>query len=294
MGAQASRLQPHLRPVPQSRVNHELVQSKRRGTKYVNTSPPRASHHHPAHHHPTAKPDDPPDTHEESLFWSKIVGSSRACTPSASSEEDPETSAQDLLRLASQYEDLLELVEVLEKNLATAYEDTQVLIGLRTATEGGDRAADTKRKKRKLDDTTDSPRPPTPAAKSPAPPLPRPALPTSEGEYIQCIIIDISEVNGKKRYTIQDPEPDESRGHAQVYKAPASALIPIPKDSTGLPAYPVGKQVLAMYPETTMFYRAEVMGTKRDGTCRLKFEGEEEVGKETEVERRLVLDVSGR
>lgn len=31
---------------------------------------------------------------------------------------------------------------------------------------------------------------------------------------------------------------------------------------------------------------------QRDGTCRLRFEGEEEVGKETEVERRLVLDVS--
>lgn len=33
---------------------------------------------------------------------------------------------------------------------------------------------------------------------------------------------------------------------------------------------------------------------QRDGTCRLKFEGEEEVGKETEVERRLVLDVGNK
>lgn len=116
-----------------------------------------------------------------------------------------------------------------------------------------------------------------------------------EGEFIQCIIIDITGEGGKRRYTIQDPEPDEAGStHGQVYKAQASSLIPIPKDSAGLSAYPVGKQVLAMYPETTMFYRAEVMGTKRDGTCRLKFEGEEEVGKETEVERRLVLDVGGR
>lgn len=34
--------------------------------------------------------------------------------------------------------------------------------------------------------------------------------------------------------------------------------------------------------------------SQRDGTCRLKFEGEEEVGKETEVERRLVLDVGDK
>jgi len=33
---------------------------------------------------------------------------------------------------------------------------------------------------------------------------------------------------------------------------------------------------------------------QRDGTCRLRFEGEEEVGKETEVERRLVLEFGGK
>lgn len=64
------------------------------------------------------------------------------------------------------------------------------------------------------------------------------------------------------RYEVQDPEPDEAAGHGTTYKASANALIPIPKDSAGLPVYPVGKQVLARYPETTTFYRAEVMGTK--------------------------------
>jgi SAGA-associated factor 29 len=63
------------------------------------------------------------------------------------------------------------------------------------------------------------------------------------------------------RYEVQDPEPDDAGGHGK-YKAFASALIPIPRDSANLPSYPVGKQVLARYPETTTFYRAEVMGTK--------------------------------
>lgn len=291
----------------------------------------------------------------------------------------------------------------MEKQLAAACEDTQVLIALRTATEGGDRGsifsmhpstslslltssiAETKRKKRKLDDDSN----PSPAysrtkmarSNSAAPNSSVPSnykndrdvvdrgsgassvpsaigtnpdldLPRSgrngkkgssadgpgtsgigdeslltlksevayrlpkqkgvhEGEWIQCIIIDINGEGGKRRYVIQDPEPDETNGHAQVYKAAASALIPIPRDSAGLQPYPVGKQVFAIYPETTMFYRAEVTGTKveyttpclwdnsaelmqRDGTCRLKFEGEDEVDKETEVERRLVLDVGGR
>lgn len=60
---------------------------------------------------------------------------------------------------------------------------------------------------------------------------------------------------------MQDPEPDEAGGHGK-YKANAGSLILIPKESAGLPVYPVGKQVLARYPETTTFYRAEVMGTK--------------------------------
>ena len=49
--------------------------------------------------------------------------------------------SQDLIRLNGQYSDLLDLVESLEKQLAAACEYTQVLIGLRTATEGGDRGS---------------------------------------------------------------------------------------------------------------------------------------------------------
>ncbi|KAF3912583.1 hypothetical protein ABW21_db0206315 [Orbilia brochopaga] len=64
------------------------------------------------------------------------------------------------------------------------------------------------------------------------------------------------------RYEVQDPEPDELGNHGQIYKALAHQLIPIPSDSSGLPTYPNGKQVLARYPETTTFYKAEVIGTK--------------------------------
>lgn len=47
--------------------------------------------------------------------------------------------------------------------------------------------------------------------------------------------------------------------------------------------------MLARYPDTSTFYPAIVVGHKKDGRVRLKFDGEEEVNKETEVERRLVL-----
>jgi len=75
------------------------------------------------------------------------------------------------------------------------------------------------------------------------------------------------------------------------FKTTVASLILIPDDSSGLAPYPNGMEVLARYPETTTFYKAEVISTKRDGTCKLRFEGEEEFGKETDVDRRLVLEL---
>lgn len=114
---------------------------------------------------------------------------------------------------------------------------------------------------------------------------------TPEEEWIQC---EVTKVYSEGiRYEVQDPEPDENNNPGQSYKAGIKDLILIPNpDDTqtinSLPHLSPGAQVIARYPETTTFYRAEVIAMKRDGKCRLKFEGEEEEGKETEVERRLV------
>ena len=90
------------------------------------------------------------------------------------------------------------------------------------------------------------------------------------------------------RYEVQDPEPDENGQPGQVYKTSASALIAIPGPETPLPSFPIGKAVLARYPETTTFYRAEIVGTGKD-VYRLKFEDDQ--NQEMEVGRRYVLDV---
>ncbi|KAJ0426635.1 SAGA complex component [Aspergillus carlsbadensis] len=113
-----------------------------------------------------------------------------------------------------------------------------------------------------------------------------------EGEGIQCIIKGITGEGYKKRYDVQDPEPNENGEQGAVYKTTAASLIPIPRMGSTLPSFAVGKQVLARYPDTTTFYRAEVMGLKKD-TYRLKFEGEED-DKEMEVDRRFVLDIAGK
>ncbi|KAL8696191.1 MAG: hypothetical protein Q9201_007781 [Fulgogasparrea decipioides] len=110
-------------------------------------------------------------------------------------------------------------------------------------------------------------------------------------EWIQCEIINIDTAGNKKRYEVQDPEPDDNGQPGQIYKASAAALIAIPSPDTVLPDYPVGKQVLARYPETTTFYRALVTNVKKD-VYRLKFEDDNE--NEWEVARRFVLDLTNK
>ncbi|GME85241.1 unnamed protein product [Ambrosiozyma monospora] len=109
-------------------------------------------------------------------------------------------------------------------------------------------------------------------------------------DWIQCIV---TRVITETKFEIKDADPD-SDGQDQFFIANYKDIILIPPAATGsssdikLKNYPIGYKVLAKYPETTAFYPAEVIsGNKK--FCRLKFEGEEEVGKETEVERRLVL-----
>ncbi|KAL8946071.1 MAG: hypothetical protein Q9222_007482 [Ikaeria aurantiellina] len=110
-------------------------------------------------------------------------------------------------------------------------------------------------------------------------------------QWIQCEIINIDTAGNKKRYEVQDPVPDDNGQPGQIYKAPAAALIAIPSADTILPDYPVGKQVLALYPETTTFYRALVTNVKKD-VYRLKFEDDNE--NEMEVVRRFVLDLTSK
>ncbi|EFE29528.1 uncharacterized protein ARB_03606 [Trichophyton benhamiae CBS 112371] len=113
-----------------------------------------------------------------------------------------------------------------------------------------------------------------------------------EGEGIQCIIKNITGEGNKRRYDVQDPEPIENGEEGAIYKTTAASLIHIPKAGSPLPQFQIGKQVLARYPDTTTFYRAEVMGLKKE-VYRLKFEGEED-DKEMEVDRRYVLDIPSK
>ncbi|KAL9114428.1 MAG: hypothetical protein Q9227_001509 [Pyrenula ochraceoflavens] len=115
----------------------------------------------------------------------------------------------------------------------------------------------------------------------------------NEGEGILCTIKSVSTDGLKQRmtYLVQDDDPNE-QGTYDEYKASAADLTPLPKAGSSQPTFAVGRQVLARYPETTTFYKAEVMSINKNSYT-LKFEGEE-TDKEMVVDRHFVLDLASK
>jgi SAGA-associated factor 29 len=113
-----------------------------------------------------------------------------------------------------------------------------------------------------------------------------------EHEWIQGRVVRIIGEGKSRRYDVLDPEPEDTKKHGSIYRTSASSMVAIPPEGAALPDYPKGKHVLARYPQTTAFYRAEVVGMATDKVL-LKFEGEETASMVKEVDRRFVLDHRG-
>ncbi|CAN8105620.1 unnamed protein product [Discula destructiva] len=98
-----------------------------------------------------------------------------------------------------------------------------------------------------------------------------------------------------RRYIVKDEDPDLPETERREFKMSASGMISIPSPSgkaeSALPKLDKGKMVLALYPDSTTFYKAEVMGMDAaTGSVALRFEGEEQSGTQQMVDRRFVVD----
>jgi SAGA-associated factor 29 len=115
---------------------------------------------------------------------------------------------------------------------------------------------------------------------------------TEEHDWIQGIVVKVIGEGKSRRYDVQDPFPDDPTKPGVVYRSSASSMVPIPPTGSPLGPYEVGKQVLALYPETTTFYRAEVKSMQDNGSkVQLLFEDDAQAPKI--VDRRFVLDHKG-
>lgn len=110
-----------------------------------------------------------------------------------------------------------------------------------------------------------------------------------EGEGILCRVTAVIGEGKQRRYEVQDA--DTSGDPPPPQRASVSQLIQIPDQNAGLSDLAKGRSVLAQYPDTTTFYKAEVSetwkgGEKGDGMVKLNFQDDEQA---REVERRFVL-----
>lgn len=115
----------------------------------------------------------------------------------------------------------------------------------------------------------------------------------SAGEQVDWILGEVAAVLGDgktRRYKVMDVEPDESSKQRE-FRTSASNMIPITPESQAGSLAPLEpkKAVLALYPQTTTFYKAEVISTT-DGKVNLRFEGENDSATLQQVERRFVLE----
>ena len=111
-------------------------------------------------------------------------------------------------------------------------------------------------------------------------------------DWILGIVQQVLGDGKSRRYKVLDPEPEDATGKQKEYRTSASSMIPITSaaNAASLPEWDKGKTVLALYPGTTTFYKAEVMMTDDEGKVHLRFEGEENNSVMQMVERRYVVE----
>ncbi|KNC31009.1 hypothetical protein FF38_10249, partial [Lucilia cuprina] len=108
-------------------------------------------------------------------------------------------------------------------------------------------------------------------------------------EWIQCEVTKV--ITQGYRLEVRDPEPDDHGNPGKSYQCRIKDIILLPLPGQSIKSIPVNSVVLAQYPETTAFYKAKVASyNPKRRIYNLKFEGEEDISKETEVNSDLVLD----
>lgn len=108
-------------------------------------------------------------------------------------------------------------------------------------------------------------------------------------DWILGVVQDVRGEGKSRRYRVLDADVDEN-GKQKEFRSSASSMIGIPKEGTSLQPLDPAKTVLALYPATTTFYKAEVHGMDVDGKVNLKFEGEESSNTVQAVARRYVVE----
>jgi len=117
-----------------------------------------------------------------------------------------------------------------------------------------------------------------------------------DGETSEWMLGSVTQVLGEgksRRYKVMEEDPDIPREQRPEYRLSVKSMIPLPPVGAELPNLEHGKMVLAMYPDSTTMYKAEVVSIDmKSGKVCVRFEGDEEEGVALThlIDRRHVVD----
>ncbi len=86
---------------------------------------------------------------------------------------------------------------------------------------------------------------------------PRAASPNDSTDWFLGKVQQVLGEGKSRRYKVKDEDPDLPPEQRPEYRTSASSMIPLPPVGQELPEYEKGKIVLALYPDSTTFYKAE-------------------------------------
>jgi len=96
--------------------------------------------------------------------------------------------------------------------------------------------------------------------------------PTDESTWILAVVTKCINQD-KNRYVVQDAEPQEDGQPGALYNTTLRSIIPLPDPNapsnsashqSAYPVFPLSATVMALYPDTSCFYRAEVLVSPSD------------------------------
>jgi len=102
----------------------------------------------------------------------------------------------------------------------------------------------------------------------------------SDGADSAWILAVVVKYLGPGKYEVQDAEPQDDGKPGPIYKTTLKSILPLPDPDAqagslahldGYPVFSVGSNVMALYPDTSCFYRAEVIAKPDPGNTSSKY-----------------------
>ncbi|KXN88167.1 SAGA-associated factor 29 [Leucoagaricus sp. SymC.cos] len=95
---------------------------------------------------------------------------------------------------------------------------------------------------------------------------PPPSKGAGDADENTWILALVTKCITNNKYEVQDAEPQEDGQPGVTYTTTIKSIIPLPDPNavSSYPDFPAGSTVMALYPDTSCFYRAEVIATPKD------------------------------